>query len=521
MPTTVRAAGAAGNTGGYAGPGPGAHTGPGTPTTRSTGFRRIIVAAPDSRIDMALPDDIPLAHLYPEILRLSGQSPAPGAPVGYHLVRRDGTVLDEARSLAAQRIADGEFLLLRPFSDSLPPAVFDDVSHATASAVTRDRALWNDELLRGAGLFGGSVLLMLLAFVAWSSDIRHDMNGLPGIVAAVSGVVLLAIAAVRARVYGDRGSSVAFGMGALANLGVAGSGLLALPAGEGIGRLQFLLACAAVLVGSVVLVILTPSGDSPFVAFVFASAIGMLLTFVSILTEMQPVETAAVCSPLALGTLAFLPGLATRFARLPIGFDPPRTAVGSGYDDADSDDEGDGTAAAAAIDAERIAAQARRGHELLLGLVGGCALVATGAAAVLGFSDDLWAQLLALATGLALLMRAHLFRHTVQVACTLAAGLASLVLLGLGLSLNPPGWMVLEALRGDGAALDIRLVWLSVAVAVVAGAIAAIALVVPSKGVTPFWGRFLEIAESFVLLTLLPLCLAVFGAYQQMRSLSS
>lgn len=489
------------------------------PTSRSTGFRRIIVAAPDSRIDVALPDDIPLAHLFPEILRLSGQSPAPGAPVGYHLVRRDGTVLDEARSLAAQRIADGDFLLLRPFSDSLPPAVFDDVSHATASAVTRDRALWNDELLCTAGLFGGSVLLMLLAFVAWSSDVRHDMHGLPGIVAAVSGVVLLAIAAVRARVYGDRGSSVAFGTGALANLGVAGSGLLALPAGEGIGRLQFLLACAAVLVGSVVLVFLTPSGDGPFVAFAFASAVGMLLTFVSILTEMRPVETAAVCSPLALGTLAFLPGLATRFARLPIGFDPPRTAVGGGYGDAD--DDGDDAGSSAAVDAEHIASQARRGHELLLGLVGGCALVATGAAAVLGFSDDVWAQLLALATGLALLMRAHLFRHTVQVACTLAAGLAALVLLGLGLSLNPPGWMVLEALRGDGWALNIRLVWLSVAVAVVAGALAAIALVVPSKGVTPFWGRFLEIAESFVLLTLLPLCLAVFGAYHQMRSLSS
>lgn len=487
------------------------------PTTRSTGFRRIIVAAPESRIDVALPDDIPLAHLFPEILRLSGQTPPPGAPVGYHLVRRDGTVLDEARSLAAQRIADGDFLLLRPFADSLPPAVFDDVSHATASAVTRDRALWNDELLRIAGLFGSCVLLMLLAFVAWSADVRHDMHGLPGIVAAVSGLVLLAVATVRARVYGDRGSSVAFGIGALANLGVAGSGLVGLSAGEGIGRLQFLLACAAVLVGSVVLVFLTPSGDGPFVAFAFASAVGLLLTFVAILTEMRPAETAAVCSPLALGTLAFLPGLATRFARLPIGFDPPRTGVGSDYDD--TDDEG--TTASAAIDAERITAQARRGHELLLGLVGGCALVATAGAAVLGFSDDLWAQLLALATGLALLMRAHLFRHTAQVACTLAAGLAALVLLGLGLSLNPPARMVLEALRGDDTAMAIRLVWLSVAVAVVAGAIAAIALIVPRKGVTPFWGRFLEIAESFVLLTLLPLCLAVFGAYQQMRSLSS
>ncbi|MGW0734184.1 type VII secretion integral membrane protein EccD [Streptomyces sp. NPDC002851] len=483
------------------------------PVGRGAGFRRIIVAAPDSRIDVALPDDVPLAYLYPEILRLSGQSPAPGAPVGYHLVHRDGTVLDEARSLAAQRIVDGELLSLRPFSDSLPPAVFDDVSHATASAVTRDRTLWNDALMRGAGLFGASVLLCLLAFVAWTSDLRHDMHGLPGILTAVSGLVLLALAVARARVYGDRGAALALGIGALANLGVAGTGLLPLAAGQGVGRLQFLLACAAVLVASVVLVIVTPSGDGPFVAFVFASAIGLVMTFVAILADLEPIETASICSPLAVGTLAFLPGLSTRFARLPIGFAPPRSSATLDFEDE--------TEQPTDIDAERIATQARRGHELLVGLVGGCALVAVGAAAVLGFSDDLWAQLLAFATGLAMLTRAHLFRHTAQVGCALAAGLASLVLLGLGLSLNPPVDMVIKALRGDSTALDIRLVWLSVAVAVVATVIAAISLIVPRKGVTPFWGRFLEIAESFVLLTLLPLCLAVFDAYHRMRSLSS
>jgi type VII secretion integral membrane protein EccD len=472
-----------------------------------------VIAAPDSRIDVALPDDIPLANLYPEILRLSSQSPMAGAPVGYHLVRRDGTVLDEARSLAAQRIVDGEFLSLRPFSESLPPAVFDDISHATASAVTRDRTLWNDDLMRGAGLFGGSVLLVLLAFVAWTSDLAHDMHGLAGVVAAVAGVGLLALAAIRARVYRDRGSSLALGVGALANCAVGGSGLLPLAGGEGVGRLQFLLACAAVLIGSVILVIVTPSGDGPFVAFVFASAIGLVVTFAAVLSEMTAAESAAVCSPLAVGALAFLPGLSTRFARLPIGFHAPRSAAGD-YDDDEREQH-------ETIDAQRVAAQARRGHEFLVGLVGGCALVAVGSAAVLGFSDDLWAQLLALATGLAMLTRAHLFRHTAQVGCALAAGLAALVLLGLGLCLNPPTSMVLEALRGDSGALDLRLVWLSVAVAAGAAAITAIALIVPSRGVTPFWGRFLEIGESFVLLTILPLCLAVFGAYASIRSLSS
>ncbi|MER7110938.1 type VII secretion integral membrane protein EccD [Streptomyces sp. NPDC000229] len=483
------------------------HPAPATPSGGGTGFCRVTVVAPDGRVDVALPEDIPVADLYPEVLRLSGQSPDAGAPVGYHLVRRDGTVLDSARSLAAQRILDGELLSLRPFAESLPPAVFDDVSDAVASAVARDRTLWTDDLMRGAGLFGGSVLLVLLAFVLWSADPRHDMHGLPGILAAVSGVLLLALAGVRARVYDDRGSSVALGIGAMANAAVAGAGLLPPAAGQGNGKLQFLLACAAVLVVSVILTLVAPSGDGPFVAFVFAAGIGVLVTFAAILTTMTPAETAAVCAPLAVGALAFLPGLSTRFARLPIGFEPPRTTVG-GYGD---DPEPQGP-----VDAERIAAQVRRGHELLVGLVGGCALVAVGSAAVLGFSDNLWGQLLALATGVAMLMRAHLFRYTAQVGCALAAGLGALVLLGLGLCLNPPA-----DLWRDATALDIRTVWLAAAVAGVAALITAIGLIVPRKGVTPFWGRFLEIAETFVLLTLLPLCLAVFDVYHSIRAMTS
>ncbi|MEU8673053.1 type VII secretion integral membrane protein EccD [Streptomyces sp. NPDC048560] len=487
--------------------------GPGAPSSNSTGFCRVTVVAPDSRVDVALPEDVSVADLYPEILRLSGQSPEQGAPVGYHLVRRDGTVLDGGRTLASQRILDGELLSLRPFSESLPPAVFDDVSDAVASAVARDRTLWGDALMRGAGLFGGSVLLTLIAFVLWTSEPRHDMHGLSGVLAGVTAVLLLAVACVRARVYDDRGSAVALGIGALTNAAVAGSGLLSTSGGQGIGRLQFLLACAAVLVAAVILMIASPGGDGLFVAFVFAAAVGLLVTFTAILTDMEPVETAAVCAPLSVGVLAFLPGLSTRFARLPIGFEPPRTTVGD-YGTADPAPQGP-------VDAVRIAAQARRGHELLVGLVGGCALVAVGAAAVLGFSDGFWGQLLALATGIAMLMRAHLFRYTAQVGCALAAGFGALVLLGLGLSLNPPLGMVRDALRGDTTALDIRTVWLAAAIACVAALITAIGLIVPRKGVAPFWGRFLEIAEACVLLTLVPLCLAVFDVYTSIRALTS
>ncbi|WKX16282.1 type VII secretion integral membrane protein EccD [Streptomyces sp. NL15-2K] len=491
------------------GPGTGTPAGAGT----GLGFCRVTIVAPDSRIDVALPDDIPVADIYPEILRLSQQSSGEGAPVGYHLVRRDGTVLDSSRSFTAQRILDGELLTLRPFSESLPPAVFDDVSEAVASAVTSERTLWSGDLTRAAGLVGGGVLPVLLAFVAWMGDPLHDMHSLPGILAGVAGVLLVVLACVRARVYDDRASAIALGLGALPNVGVAGSGLLPLADGQGIGKLQFLLACAAVLLASVLLTLCSPSGDGPFVAFVFASAIGLLAVFAATLADWTPSEIGALCAPIAVGGLAFLPGLSMRFARLPIGFDTPNTAPRSAYDTDPTPQE--------PVDAERVTAKARRGHELLVGLVGGCALIAVGSSAVLGFSSNVWAQLLALATGMALLMRAHLFRYTAQVVPVLAGGLACLVLLGLGLALNPPHSIVREALTGDRADLDIRTIWLVAAIAAAAALVTAIGLIVSRGGLTPFWGRFLEIAEGFVLLTLVPLALAVFDVYTTARSMTS
>ncbi|SHH89088.1 type VII secretion integral membrane protein EccD [Streptomyces sp. 3214.6] len=476
------------------------------------GFCRVTIVAPDSRIDVALPDDVPVADIYPEILRLSRQSPAEGAPVGYHLVRRDGAVLDSSRSFAAQHILDGELLTLRPFAESLPPAVFDDVSEAVASAVTREHTLWNGDLTRAAGLVGGGVLPALLAFVAWTGDPHHDMNSLPGVLAAVVGVLLVALACVRARVYDDRGSAVALGLGALPSVAVAGSGLLPLSDGQGIGKLQFLLACAAVLLASVLLTLCSPRGDGPFVAFVVASGAGLAAVFTATLAHWTPAETAALCAPVGVGALAFLPGLSMRFARLPIGFDTPDSGTRSAY--------GTDPAPREPVDAERIAAQARRGHELLVGLVGGCAVITVGACTVLGFSDDVWAQLLALATGIALLMRAHLFRYTAQVAPVLAAGLASLVLLGLGLALDPPHSAIRAALTGDRADLDIRTIWLVAAIAAASAIVTAVGLITSRGGLTPFWGRFTEIAEGFVLLTLVPLALAVFDVYATARSMT-
>ncbi|WNZ08281.1 type VII secretion integral membrane protein EccD [Streptomyces sp. 11x1] len=486
-------------------------------TTATTGFCRVTVVAPDSRIDVALPVDITIADIYPEILRLTGQTQPVGTPTGYHLVRRDGAALDGARSLAEERVLDGEVLSLRPFAESLPPAVHDDVSDAVASAVVRDRHLWSDDLLRVAGLIGGALLVLLVAFVLWYADpIHHDMNGLPGIIAGGLGVLLTAYAAVRARVYADRVAAAAIGLAALPLLLIAGSGIIGPAAGEGPGKLQFMLGCVAVLVASVALVALAPSGDAAFVAATFAAAVGTVATFVAILADASATDTAAVCAPVAIGLVAFLPGLSVRFARLPIGYASPRSVV---YEDFDLDPaQGQDTEP---LDAERIAAQARRGHEMLLGLVGGTSAVVVASAAVLGFSDDVWGRLLGLAAGLAMLIRARLFRYTSQVACTLLAGVAALALLLIGLALNPSADALTEfTLHADRGALDLRTIWLTAALTAGAALLTAIGLIIPQKGLSPFWGRLLDIAEAVVLLTLIPLCLAVLGVLTKVRSLT-
>lgn len=487
-------------------------------TTAGTGFCRVTVAAPDARIDVALPEDVPLVDIYPEILQLSGQSQHEGSPTGYHLVRRDGTVLDAGLSLAEQRILDGDLLLLRPFVQSLPPAVFDDVSDAVSSAVRRDRRRWSDDLMNIAGLTSGVLLLAMMAFALWfSNPLERDMHGLPGIIAGVTGVALVALSGVRARIYDDRGSSIALGLAALPHLMLAGSGVFGLDNGEGPGRLHLLVGCVVVLIAAVLLVALLPHGDAPFVAAAFLAAAGTLATFIGILTDAPPREVAAVTAVLGIAIVAWLPGLSSRFARLPIGYrSPDQIAQGRDYDDTKkAPDE--------AVDFLRIGAQARRGHELLLGLVAGSsALVVVGAGVILGFSDNTWARLLALAAGLALIMRARLFDYTSQVACLMIGGLMTVLLLLLGMTLDPP----VEALQtlyqeGDSGPLNVHTVWFTSSIAIGAAVIVAVGLVVPLKGVSPFWGRLLDLFESLVLLSLLPLCLAVLEVYAAVRSMTS
>lgn len=471
-------------------------------TFRATGFCRVTVVASGSRVDVALPEDVALADLNPEILGLTGRTQPPDEPAGWHLVRRDGTVLDPSRTLADQRVLDGEVLSLRPFAGSLPPVVYDDVADAVSLAAGRDP--WGTGTLRAVCLTVAAALFLLLAFVLWSSDpARHDTHGLPALVAGVAGALLTAWSVARARVHRDRGSAAVLGICGLPLLLVAGAGITSADPGRGPGRLQFLLGCVLVLLASTTLIVLTPRGtprgDAPFVASTVAAGTGTLAAFAAVLTGAAPASAAAVCAVTATCATAFLPALSVRLARLPVGYDPARP---SGEDP---------------VDAARVASRAHRAHELLLGLVGGVAPVVAVSGAVLGLSHSPWTGPLCVATGLAAAGRARLFRRTPQIVGLLLAGLVPIVLLAARTALDsPPG----RLLAGHPAPGDGRALWLAAAVTAGALAVTAIGLTVPRVGVPPLWGRLLDLADAAVLLCLVPLCLGVLGVYAAVRGMT-
>src|SRR6185436_10154387 len=96
----------------------------------TSGLARITIRAPRRRLDLAVPDQVPLAEILPEVLRRAGEAtrtelePGPG---GWTLRRADGAALGGATALAHQGVRDGDVLYLVPRSVTWPEPDYDDV----------------------------------------------------------------------------------------------------------------------------------------------------------------------------------------------------------------------------------------------------------------------------------------------------------------------------------------------------------------------------------------------------------
>jgi type VII secretion integral membrane protein EccD len=123
----------------------------------ATGLARITVSTPHRRLDLAVPDQAPVAELLPELLRHAGDAPEQDG--GWALRRADGAVLAPARGLASQGVVDGAVLHLTPVRVQWSPPSYDDIADAVATGARGRGAHWSPAATWAVLLVLAAVLL--------------------------------------------------------------------------------------------------------------------------------------------------------------------------------------------------------------------------------------------------------------------------------------------------------------------------------------------------------------------------
>ncbi|WP_436525676.1 type VII secretion integral membrane protein EccD [Actinoplanes sp. HUAS TT8] len=389
-----------------------------------TGLARVTISAPQRRVDVALPEHVPLAELLPEVLKHAGEDLADAGERhgGWVLRRADGAALEVGRGLYPQGVRDGEVLHLGPAHDDWPELEYDDVVEAIAEGARRRGGVWTPAATRMSALVAAGVILTL-----GLSALRGDPTGWIGLGLAT---LLVLAGTITSRAYGLATPAVVLGA---FSMPYAFSGATAWVAEPG----RPWISGPALLAGSIAVLLAATAGGAGVAAgariFTAGATVGLLGAATGLTTLAGgPAAGAATLLAVLVCGVALLPMLALRLGRTPT---PPDTLPDDTLDDP----------AGAALEAMRrrpdravVFAAARRADEFLAGLLLGHAVLVAGAAAALAVIGTPAARILLATGGLALLSRSRLFRAGRHRLPLLAGGLAALVALGTGLLAAAP-----------------------------------------------------------------------------------
>ncbi|WP_405101327.1 type VII secretion integral membrane protein EccD [Micromonospora sp. NBC_01412] len=463
----------------------------------TSGLARVTISAPQRRVDVALPEQVPLVELLPEVLRHAGEGLADDGERhgGWVLRRADGAVLLTAQALLPQGVRDGEVLHLVPARAEWPELEYDDVVEAIVDGARRRGAAWSPAATRAATLAGAAVPLAVGLLAVLAAGPGHRA-GWP---VAVAVALLLTVAGtVASRAYGDGATGATLGGYALPYAAVAGA--LAVSTGDPVGAFPPLrwLGAPELLAGAVALLLVAMFGllgvasrARVFVAGATAGAAGALVALGGLALPAEAAAAVLVC--VLVFALGGLPLLAIRLGRMPL---PPITLPGDGSPGAE--------AARDLPDRARVYAAVARTEEMLTGMLLGHAVLAAGAVAVLAVTGGTAGRLLVAVASVVLLLRSRLFvalRHRVP---PVAAGLAGAALLGgvLAVGSGPAGRLLLAA-----GGLVVALV------AVAAGTTYA------RRPVSPYVGRLADLTDTALVVSVVPVACAVLDLYERARGL--
>ena len=315
----------------------------------------------------------------------------------------------------------------------------------------------------------------------------------PAITAGAGAVLLMLTAAAVGRAYHRRGPALMAAGFAVAFATV--SGATAVGGTHDVwdfGAPQLLVgACAAALAATVALLVLG-AGVPGFVAAVTVSLLTAIGTGIASATTLSATGTAAAVATAGLAVSPLLAMLSFKLSRLPLPSIPT--------------DAADLRRETGTIDADRILGQAVRADQVLTGLVGGVALAIAGAAVLLA-AGGVSERVLAVVLGLICLLRSRLFSGRGQRVMLLIAGGASLVAVLVAGVVNAHG--------------DVRLIAFVIPAVAAAIVLFALGVALPARRYAPPWSRTADIVESLLVLSVIPLALAVMGVYGAIRVAAS
>ncbi|MGC4804362.1 type VII secretion integral membrane protein EccD [Micromonospora sp. DT233] len=446
---------------------------------------RVTIVAPRTRMDLALPSDVPLADLLPTLLRYAGEDLADQGVVhgGWSLARLGGPPLDGGQTAGQLGVRDGEVLYFNPRDAVTPDVVFDDVVDAVATATNRRPGGWQLATTRRFSVLFASAALLGGAAVALLAGPPH----LPGaLVALLLAVVTLVTAAVLSRAMGDSSTGSAL---ALVSLVYAATGGLLLLGGDRqlteLGTPHVLLAATGLLVFGAVAALAVGDRAPLFLGTTVIGAALGLAAVVCLAFGVDAAASAALLTTIAFGVLPALPMTAYRLARLPI------PSIPTGPEDLKSDDE--------TFDSRQLLSLSDRADQFLTGLLWTVSVIVLGGEVVLALDGRLPAVLLCAVLALLLLLRARPLASRAQRTPVLLAGSVGLALATAAVFTGLPVLLRLGALLGGLALMAV--------ISLVYG------LTVAGKNISPVWGRVLDILEILLIVAVVPLAAWVCGLY--------
>lgn len=457
-----------------------------------TGLAKVIVVAPNRRLEVALPEQLPLSVLLPALLRQGGENLANDglAHGGWVLRRGDGTTLDQARTLSAHGVRDGEVLHLAPRYTEWPELQYDDIVDAIAAGAKRGGPPWTRAATRATGLTVTAALLLLIPVTLLLVTGGHWIG--PAAAALVLSVLLVIAGIALSRALADSVAGAIIGAmsmpyGLLGGLLILGGQL---PVSQ-FGAPQLLMGSAVMLVLAVVGYFGVADLRRLYVGGLLAGVAGVVGSLIAF-SSVHGAGAAAIVVTLFLVISPAFPILSVRLGKVPM------PAVPRDAEDLRANDS--------LPPLDQTMAQVARSAELLTGALLGTAAVTVVGVGVLALSGTVASLLLGGVLSVAHLLRARMLIATRQRVAPLVSGILGVFMVVLGTTMAVPGW----------ARFGIVVPVLVLAAVLVCAA----ALIYSRRTPSPYLGRWADILDVLLTLAAAPIAAQVLGLYHLVRGMA-